>query len=59
MTEFDSSEIITNTIIGKTAEYPTTIFIQGWFKNYELKSGFGGLPPIIMLICINLVEYNI
>ncbi len=45
--------------IGKTAESPTTILIQDWFKNYELKWGFGGLPPIITLVYINLVEYNI
>ncbi len=45
--------------IGKTAESPTTILTQDWFKNDELKWGFGGLPPMIMLIYINLVEYNI
>ncbi len=44
--------------LGKTAESPTTILIQDWFKNYKLKWGFGSLPPIIMLIYINLVEYN-
>ncbi len=45
--------------MGKTAESPTTILIQDLFKNYELKWGSGGLPPIIMLIYINLVEYKL
>ncbi len=26
--------------------------------NYKLKWGFGGLPPITMLICIDCVVYN-
>ncbi len=26
--------------------------------NYKLKWGFGGLPPIIMFICIDCVVYN-
>ncbi len=40
---------------GKTEESPTTILIQRRFKNYELKWGFGGLPPIIML---NLYQFG-
>ncbi len=45
--------------MGKTAESPTTILIQNWFKSYELKWGYEGLPPIIILIYINLVEYKL
>ncbi len=44
--------------IGKTAESPTTILIQDCLKNYELNWGFGALLPIITLVYINLVEYN-
>ncbi len=28
-------------VFGKTAESPTTILMQDWFKNYELKWGLG------------------
>ncbi len=42
----DPNLIMVRPNLDKTAESPTTILIQGWFKNYELKWGFGGLHNV-------------
>ncbi len=41
------------------AEFPTNIIFlrPGWFMKYDLKWGFGGLPQITILVCIDLVGY--
>ncbi len=41
---------------GKTAESHTNILETCLIYDYELKWGFGGLPLIIMLICVNWLD---